>query len=91
MFLPENAARGLTKPAIKGKAPTRAIAYYAAVTGLIPLRKQTVTYDDAFRNAAGYSSTADRPTYAGLKIERAQEIPIPAQSARLARISIWPP
>ena len=48
--------------------------FYVAITGLLPLRKQTAEYDDVFRNAQQYDSSRDVPVYEHehMKIERAE-------------------
>jgi hypothetical protein len=45
--------------------------YFVAITGLVPLRKQSAEFDDAFRTALDYNPSTDAPAYEGMKIERA--------------------
>ncbi len=46
--------------------------YYVAVTGVVPLRKQTAEYEDAFRSAIGHDEATDRPVYEDMQVERAE-------------------
>ena len=55
--------------------------FYVAVTGLLPLRKQTAEYDDAFRSAQKYEPAKDVPLYEDMKVEAADVTDAPNKLA----------
>ena len=65
----EAAAEGAGKKAVEA-APEG--FYYVAVTGVVPLRKQTAEYEDTFRAAIGHDEATDRPVYEDMQVERAE-------------------